>query len=98
MMKWILMDHSDEEAIHLLRNCRAAMAEAGRMLAVELVMPSDNRPTFNRVMDLQMLLLFGGGRIRTEAEFRTLFAQAGLRVNQILPTSSPNTIIEAMPA
>jgi hypothetical protein len=68
------------------------------MLAVELVMLSDNRPSFNWVIDLQMLLLFGGGRIRTEAEFRTIFARADLRVNQFLPTFSPNTIIEAMPA
>ena len=98
MVKRILMDRSDEAAIHVLRNCRAVMAEGGRVLAVEPVMPPDNRPGFNRVLDLSMLLLFGTGRIRTESEFRSLFAAAGLRVARCLPTASPNMIIEAVAA
>ena len=48
-----------------------------------------------RVIDLQMLLLFGGGRIRTEAELRRLFAEAGLEVTRVLPAPpSPNLVIE----
>jgi hypothetical protein len=50
-----------------------------------MAMPPDNRPSFARVMDIQMMLLFGGGRIRTEAELRGLFAAAGLEVTRVLP-------------
>lgn len=35
---------------------------------------------------------------RTEAEFRDLFAAAGLRLARIIPTASPNCILEGLPA
>jgi hypothetical protein len=96
LIKWVLMDRSDERAIEVLRNCTEAMADAGRVLVVEMVMPQDNRASFAKVMDLQMMLLFGRGRIRTEVEFRDLFQAAGLRVTHRHPTQSPNSIIEGV--
>ena len=46
-------------------------------------------------MDLQMMLLFGGVRIRTEAELAGLFTAAGLTVTRRLPAPpSPNVILE----
>ncbi len=45
-----------------------------------------------------MLLNQPGGRIRTEAEFRELFAEAGLRLSRVVPTASPNSILEGEPA
>jgi hypothetical protein len=95
LIKWVLMDRSDEAAIQVLSNCREAMAINGRILAVEMMMPRDDEPSFSKIMDLQMMLLFGRGRIRTEEEFRDLFKAAGLAVTHIHPTRSPNTIIEA---
>jgi hypothetical protein len=44
--------------------------------------------------DVLMLLAHKGGRIRTEAEFHDLFTGAGLRLTRILPTASPNSILE----
>ena len=44
--------------------------------------------------DVLMLLAHKGGRIRTEAEFRDLFTAAGLRLIRVLPTASPNSILE----
>jgi hypothetical protein len=50
-------------------------------------------------MDLHMLLLLGA-RERTEAEFRTLLARAGLDVQRVVLTASPAGlgVIEATPA
>jgi hypothetical protein len=46
-------------------------------------------------MDLQMLLLFGGGRIRSEAELCALFSAAGLAVTRVIPAPpSPNVVLE----
>jgi len=98
LLKWVLMDRPDEVAIRLLKNCAAAAGEHGKVLAVEMVMPAGGEPSFSKLMDVQMLLLFGGGRLRTEAEFRSLFAAAGLRLTRIIPTPSPNSIIEGVPA
>ena len=47
--------------------------------------------------DILMLLNQPGGRIRTEAEFRALFT-AGLRLTRVIPTASPNSILECVRA
>jgi hypothetical protein len=70
------------------------MAVNGKVVTVEMMMPQDDQPSFSKIMDLQMMLLFGRGRIRTEEEFRDLFKAAGLAVTHIHPTRSPNMIIE----
>jgi len=96
LIKWVLMDRSDEQAIKVLKNCMEAMAENGKILVVEMVMPPRGQASFANVMDLQMMLLFGKGCIRTEKEYRALFKAAGLMVTRCLPTPSPNSIIEGM--
>jgi hypothetical protein len=98
LIKWVLMDRPDDVAIRLLRGCAEAMADGGRVLVVEMVMPPGGEPSFSKLMDVQMLMLFGGGRVRTEAEFRDLFAAAGLRLTRIVPTPSPNSIVEGVRA
>jgi hypothetical protein len=94
LIKWVLMDRSDQAVIEVLRNCGDAMAQDGKILVVEMVMPPGNHPGFSKIMDLQMMLLFGIGRIRTSEEFDALFKSAGLRVAQCISTPSPNSIIE----
>jgi O-methyltransferase domain len=96
LVKWVLMDRSDEGAINVLRNCKEAMSHDGKILVVEMIMPSDNKPSFSKVMDLQMMLLFGRGRIRTREEFRILLKTAGLTAAQWISTQSPNSIIEVV--
>jgi hypothetical protein len=39
-----------------------------------------------------------GGRERTREEFQQLFEKAGLRLNRIVPTKSPLSVIEAIAA
>jgi hypothetical protein len=47
--------------------------------------------------DLMMLVMIGG-RERTEAEFESLFASAGLRLVRTIDTGSPLSIVEAAAA
>jgi hypothetical protein len=44
------------------------------------------------------MLVSPGGAERTEQEYRELLAAAGLRLNRIVPTRSPFSIIEAVRA
>lgn len=97
LIKWVLMDRSDEEAVKLLKTCKGAMTRDGKILVVEMIMPPGNQPSFSKIMDLQMMLLFGRGRIRTREEFENLFKAAGLEARQWISTPSPNSIIEAVP-
>jgi hypothetical protein len=78
LLKRVLMIWGDELAIRVLRSCAEALPAGGRVLVVEMVLPPGNDPSPAKVFDVLMLLAHEGGRVRTEAEFRVLFAAAGL--------------------
>jgi SAM-dependent methyltransferase len=94
LLKQIVHDWDDERATRLLTNCHRALAPAGKLLLVEMVVPADNRPSPAQAMDLNMLVLLGG-RERTEAEYGELLAAAGFRLERVIPTHSPFGVIEA---
>ncbi|MFN2568601.1 MAG: methyltransferase [Candidatus Dormibacteria bacterium] len=98
VMKRVLMIWSDETAIRALQNCAEALPRNGRVLVVEMVMRRGNDPSPAKSFDLLMLLANPGGCVRSEEQFPELFAAAGLRLTRVIPTSSPNSIIEAVPA
>jgi len=98
VIKRVLMIWGDESAIQVLRHCAAALPDQGRVLVVEMLMPPGNDPSPARGFDLLMLLANEDGRVRSEAEFRDLFAAAGLRLARVIPTASPNAILEGVPA
>lgn len=86
----------DVTACHMiLRNCREAMNPGGRVLIVEMVLPAGAEPHPGKVLDLVMLAV-AGGRERTAQEYAQLLAPAGLRVERVVPTSSPVSIVEAV--
>jgi hypothetical protein len=98
VIKMVLNSETDERAVAVLANCAKAMAEGGRLLVVDVVMPSGDEPSPSRAMDLFMLTLFRG-RVRTEPEFRALFASAGLTLRNIIATGSisyPMSILEGV--
>jgi hypothetical protein len=98
LVKRVLMIWGDEPAVRVLRHCAEALPQEGRVLVVEMVMPPGNDPSPAKSFDLLMLLANKGGRVRTEAEFRDLFAAAGLRLARVIPTASPNSILEGVRA
>jgi SAM-dependent methyltransferase len=94
LLKQIVHDWNDERAAQLLQNCHRALAPAGKLLLVEMLIPADNRPTPAQAMDLNMLVLLGGQE-RTEEQFELLFNAAGFRLERVIPTHSPFSVIEA---
>jgi SAM-dependent methyltransferase len=94
LLKQIVHDWDDERATRLLRNCHRALAPGGKLLLVEMLIPPDSRPALSKAMDLNMLVLFGG-RERTEEEFDFLLRTAGFRLERVIPTRSPFSVIEA---
>ncbi len=94
LLKQIVHDWDDERATRLLRNCHHALNPGGTLLLVEIVIPPDNRPSPAQAMDLNMMVLLGG-RERTEEEFRGLLEAAGFRLEQVISTRSPFSVIEA---
>ena len=67
LLKWIVHDWDDEAAIRILSSCRTAMAPAGRVLLVEVLIPEDTAGSDATRLDTTMLV-FTGIRERTEGE------------------------------
>jgi SAM-dependent methyltransferase/DNA-binding transcriptional ArsR family regulator len=97
VLKWIIHDWDKERALTILRNCHRSLADDGRLLLVESVVPEGNEPSFSKMMDLQMLVMTGGCE-RTAAEYRALLAAAGFEMIAVIPTRSPVSIVEAVKA
>jgi O-methyltransferase domain/Dimerisation domain len=95
VLKNILHDWGDEQCVTILKNCRIAMAENSRVILVETVIPPEGGPSFDRLQDLNMLVMCGG-RERSEGEYHVLFDAAGLKLARIVPTLSPMSLIEGM--
>ncbi len=97
MMKHIIHDWDDERCIAILKNIQRVMPEHGKVLIVEMVIAPGNEPHFGKIQDMEMLVSPGGVE-RTESEYRELLAQAGLKLNRVIPTKSPLSIVEAVKA
>jgi hypothetical protein len=95
ILKWIIHDWDDEKSSVILRNSHHALAENGKLILVEAVVPPGSQLHFSKFMDLNMLVMTGG-RERTEEEFRRLYETSGFRLNRIVPTESPFSVIEGV--
>ena len=98
LLKSVIHDWADDDAVRILRACRSAMGPGARLLVVEQVMPdrrevSPAHQSLSR-SDLTMLVAHAAGE-RTEAEHRRLLAAAGLRVRRVVPADVTFSVIEA---
>jgi len=96
ILKRVIHDWNHGQAVRILRNCRNAMTPHGRVLVAEMIIPPGNEPGTIKLIDANMLVVTGGVE-RTEAEYTALFAAAGLRLERIVPTGQPISVLEASP-
>jgi hypothetical protein len=92
LMKLIVHGETDDAARAILVRCRDAMRPNGKLFLVENVVPQDGGP-YMQFLDLEMLLGSHGGRERTRAEFDSLFASAGFRLEQVIGTPGPMSVL-----
>jgi hypothetical protein len=95
VLSQILHDWDDQRAGEILRNSRASISSAGRLLVIEQVVPDGDGPSFSKELDLLMLVLLGG-KERSEQEWRTLLKTGGFQLTAITPAAGTN-LIEAAP-
>ena len=98
LMKHIIHDWSDEHCRTILGLMRKKLPKDGRVLLCEMVVTDEPGPTPAKMLDIEMLVMTVGGKERTQEEFAELFASCGLRLNRIVPTGRPISVIEAVPA
>jgi O-methyltransferase/methyltransferase family protein len=96
-MQHIIHDWDDEHCLTILGNLRRALAgrENGRLIVVDAVLPENSQPHPAKLLDL-MMMVFPGGRERTELEWRELFDKSGFTITRIVPTKAPESVIEAI--
>ncbi len=92
----ILHDWDDARCIAILRHCRRAIPNHGKLLVVELVLPPGEEPFFGKWLDLHMLVMAGGCE-RTAAEYAVLFRAADFRLARVVPTLPGPSVVEAVP-
>lgn len=98
MLSSILHDWHDDRCQMILRNVRNAMSDRSRLVISELLVPDGTEPSPIKVFDLNMLVLTSGGRERTRAEFESLLAAADLRLERVVSTRGPVSLLEAVRA
>jgi hypothetical protein len=94
VMSMILHDWDDESCADLLRTVASSARPGARLAAVELVVPADDSPHMSKMIDLTMLGMLTG-KERTDDEFRRLLAAGGFRLDRVLDTGAPLSVLEA---
>lgn len=90
----ILHDWPDDAALAVLRACRTACGDTGRLLVVDMEVRDDD-PT-GLTNDILMMLLVGG-RERSAEELAELLGAAGFTVTRRIGLTGPYTATEARP-
>ncbi|WP_026356937.1 methyltransferase [Mycobacterium sp. 141] len=94
ILKNIIHDWPDEQAVSILRNIRAA-APGATLLLVEAVIPEHDRGFLGKWIDMEMLIGIAA-RERTAAEYRKLYQEAGFRLTNVVPTASPFSLVQGV--
>ncbi len=91
---------SSEHAMRIKSCCRRYMPATAKLLVIERRLPERAAPGVSPdafLVDLEMLVMTSGGRERTEAQFRSLFAAAGFQHERTIATASAISVFEARP-
>ncbi len=95
VLKTVLHDWGDGDAVAILQVCRQAMGPAATLLVVERLLGGPNEDATAKFVALHMLVM-PGGRERTREEFATLLAMAGLHLVSATPTTAGVSVVEAV--
>lgn len=96
LLKHILHDWDDTQALIILRNCHRAMGAGAKLLIIERLISPLNDGLEGKLSDLNMLVN-AGGRERTRHEFAALLTEAGFAVTAVVSLGANHNLLEAMP-
>jgi hypothetical protein len=96
LLKWIVHDWNDNDAVSILKSCRRAIGPGGTLIVVECLIGECNEGVEGKLMDLNMMVITGGVE-RTREEYASILEAAGFRLARIVPTPTLINVIEAIP-
>lgn len=97
MLKHLLHGYQDEDAVAVLRHCRAVLPPNGTLLIIEFILPpqvSQADPHLESLLmsDLNMLAVTGG-RERSEREWKKLLEAAGFTLTKVYPVGGDRLLV-----
>jgi hypothetical protein len=90
IFKRVFVDKTDEQAMQVLTNCRAALDAEGKVLIID----TDISSLYGKLFDIFVLGMFGS-RIRDEEEWHSLFADTGFQFTRTINADSALMLVEA---
>ena len=93
LLRWVLHDWPDEQAVAVLRRCREASAAGGLLLVLENLLDTP-AGAGAALLDVSMMV-FTGGRERTGAEYASLLERGGWRLERSIPTTAGLSVLTA---
>jgi hypothetical protein len=97
LLKVVLHDWNDEQAIIILKNCQKQMSENSKLIIIERVIEKDQFKDIACLGDINMLVTVNG-KERNLVEFKNLFINANLRFERKINLSNSFSLIEVSPA
>jgi hypothetical protein len=94
ILRWIIHDWSEAEAVALLGKVREAMKPGARLILLEELIPEVPYLVPGKWIDVLMLAITGG-RERTENEYSELLSAANFEMEEVVPTTGPLSILIA---
>ena len=96
ILSHVIHDWSEKQCLDILGHCRRAMGPQARLLIVEMVLPPGDAFHPGKLLDITMLVM-PGGEERTPDEYGALLGKAGFRLERVVPTDSPVSVVDAVP-
>ncbi len=94
LLKSIVHNLSDNQCINLLKKIKGVLPQNGKILIFEPVIENNNRYSFAKLYDIQMLVSRQDGKERTKEDFKELISKSDLKLNKVIQTAAPFSIIE----
>lgn len=98
MKQWILHNLDDGHCLKILKKCREALPENGKMIVVDLVLMEtpDNSIAARSLFQFDMFMMNTNmtGKERTESEFRDLAREAGFSSIQVACSAFNFSVVE----
>lgn len=100
VMKHFISAWSDEDALKILANCKAALPKDGRLILLQSFVPDIEDPKTEAdgimpgIFAVQINVATPGGGWRTRKQFEELFAKGGFKPEKVIKTSNSLSGIE----
>jgi hypothetical protein len=91
----VLHDWDDDHVARILAALGHSATRDTRLRIFEMLLPEDATPHRAKMSDVLMLLVFDGARERTVGQYRDLLEGTGWRLEQVVASPGPMSVIQA---